>query len=102
MATTRSNTLGCASLSNWMRILRLFMIQSSQGKRHTSPKRERGPVGRISNPSGLQARTDWKSVLQNPSASRRSVLERMLGGVLLGGDLVDLGFAAHGVLNGEL
>src|SRR5436190_21626478 len=77
MATTRSNTLGSGSVSSWTRMV-AFSDMTEPGSRKP---RDGGPGAPV--PNSLRA-------------------ERVLGRVLLGGDLVDLGEALHGVLDGHL
>src|SRR5262245_1115718 len=74
MATTRSNTLGCGSLSIWMRILRLSTVVSheSNGPRGCVPRIRHGAA-----PHGLRARigTDkTESELREERVSHRATL----------------------------
>src|SRR4051812_12121908 len=85
MATTRSKTLGCGSLSSWMRILRLSLMGPAAVGGRTQARR--ASEGSLAGASGLEA------------LLRR---ERVLGGVLLRQDLLDLRLVLHGALDGQL
>src|SRR5436190_2214978 len=87
MATMRSNTLACGSLSSWIRILRLSTCWQ-------------GPIGA---PRGVRPRLKAHRGLTPLGAPVRLLWrERVLGRVFLGEDFVDLRFALHGPLNRQL
>src|SRR6266540_62213 len=120
MATTRSKTLGCGSVSSWMRILRLSFMSLRQTRRllwHgllTVPRfltegllwapDIRGDLrsGRVAR-SGDRATTGSPAPHDGPrNTGNRLLVEWVLQRVLLCQDVLDLGFTAHSALDGEL
>src|SRR5688500_7234133 len=99
MATTRSKTLGCGSESSWMRILRLSMAPSLAAIRASGGRQ---PLFRRCAPLRAQRRNRG---LTPPARQLRGGLlrrERVLGGVLLRGDLGRGRQALHRVGDGHL